>query len=65
MDYSYLLPRCVQLLYDGVLLSSAAECRLALHLLECDHTAAGAELRVQLRMAVEQFEQELVRRGVH
>lgn len=64
MDYTYLHPRCVHQLYDGVILQSVAECRQAAQMLGRAGTPGGEELRHQLLQVIATLEQELSRRSL-
>ena len=62
MDFSYIAPRCIQLLDQSVLLKTMAEYRMALRLLDHDRTPAAEDLRQQLMASLELVRAEIARR---
>ena len=63
MDFSFIRPRYVEQLHDGVLLLSATEYRDAARILRQVRSRDGRQLHTQLVQAAELLEQELAQRA--
>lgn len=63
MDYSYITPRNVRQLHDGLLHQALVEYRQAAAILSRNNTEHGTALRAQLIEALSLIQAEVVRRG--